>query len=265
MPATVQLPPNSMKESLRPNEAARAARNKRIEAHLRLVKLVARRIQSRSTATGIPLEDLLAYGAKGLVEAADRFDGRDIPFAAFARRRIYGAILDGIRAQHWFGRRADRSLRIERAGQDWNIEFAPAGQGRNDTRRNGRPMVQLPLEQEDTGVALVAIGLRNLRPPERRIVELCYREGKTLSQAAREIGISLPWASRLRARALANLRAAVNQSPSLPPQSPPPKRQPDGWPTRKSVGQTESAQVLESRFAPHAERPVGRQKRRAVP
>ena len=201
--------------------------------HLGLVKLVARRIQSRSTATGIPLEDLLAYGEKGLVEAADRFDGRDIPFAVFARRRIYGAILDGIRAQHWFGRRADRSLRIERTGQDWNIEFAPAGQVRNDTRRNGRPMVQLPLEQDDTGIALVAIGLRTLPPTERRVLDLCYREGKTLSEAAREIGIGRPWASRLRARALASLRAAVNQSPSLPPQSPPPKRHIDRCPTWK--------------------------------
>jgi hypothetical protein len=80
-----------------------------------------------------------------------------------------------------------------------------------------------------------------LPPPERRVVELCYREGKTLSQAAREIGIGRSWASRLRARALANLRTAVSQSPSLPPQSPSRTRQLDRCP------------------------PWNRQKRRAVP
>jgi DNA-directed RNA polymerase specialized sigma subunit len=40
-------------------------------------------------------------------EAAAHFDGgKGIPFVAFARHRIRGAILDGIRTQHWLGRRA---------------------------------------------------------------------------------------------------------------------------------------------------------------
>ena len=53
------------------------------------------------------MDDLIAYGAKGLLDAASTFDeARGVPFIAFARHRIRGAMVDGIRAQCWFSRRA---------------------------------------------------------------------------------------------------------------------------------------------------------------
>lgn len=176
------------------------------------------------------IDDLIAYGAKGLVEAAARFDGRGVPFPAFARRRIYGAILDGIRAQHWFGRRADRSLRIDRAGDDWQVELVVAGQAHNDTRWNGRPMARLPFERDDAIEAALQEELRGLSPRVRRLVDLCYYRGKTLSQAAKEIGVGLPWASRLHARALSALRAALETwSHSLPPRQARGRKRSTGW------------------------------------
>ena len=72
-------------------------RDERIKAHLHVVRSVARAIRLSSLGRGVELEDLVAYGAKGLVEAAARFDdAKGIPFVAFARHRIRGAILDAM-------------------------------------------------------------------------------------------------------------------------------------------------------------------------
>ena len=194
------------------------ARDERITAHMALVKSIARDIRGRPLGRGIELDDLVAYGAVGLVEAATRFEERGVPFSAFARPRIYGAIVDGIRAQHWFGRRADRRLRIDRVGHDWQVAVDAGHQAPNDVRRNGRPMVCPPIETGDA-TEQVAAALQGLPVLERRVVELHHYQQKTISQAAKELGICRPWTSRLHARALAALRTALEgRSLPLPPE-----------------------------------------------
>jgi hypothetical protein len=81
-------------------------------------------------------------------------------------------------------------------------------------------MVCPPAETEDVNAQVVA-ALGGLHVLERRLVDLCYCQEKTLTQAAKELGIGRPWASRLHARALAALRTAVraNSLLSLPPSS----------------------------------------------
>jgi RNA polymerase sigma factor FliA len=190
-------------------------RDERIRAHLGLVKSIAGYIRSQPLGRGVELNDLIGYGARGLLEAAARFDGRGVPFVAFARRRIYGAIVDGIRTQHWFGRRADRRLRIERVGQDWHVALGAREQAHNDVRWNGRPMVCTPADTEDVNGRLAA-ALRGLPRLERRLVDLCYYQEKTLTHAAKELGIGRPWASRVHARALVALRTAVEETTSYP-------------------------------------------------
>ena len=194
------------------------ARDQRITAHLDLVKSMAGDIGGRPLGRGIDLDDLVGYGTVGLVEAATRFEERGVPFSAFARPRIYGAIVDGIRAQHWFGRRADRRLRIDRVGHDWQVAVDAGHQAHNDVRRNGRPMVCPPIETGDAAEQLAA-ALQGLPVLERRVVELHHYQQKTISQAAKELGICRPWTSRLHARALAALRAALEgKSHPLPPE-----------------------------------------------
>ena len=190
-------------------------RDERIKAHLGFVKSIARDIRSQPLGRGVELDDLVGYGARGLLEAAARFDGRGVPFVAFARQRIYGAIVDGIRTQHWFGRRADRRLRIDRVGQDWQVALGAGDQVHNDVRWNGRPMVCPAVETEDVNMR-VAAALRGLPRLERWLVDLCYYQDKTITQAAKELGIGRPWASRLHARALASLRAAIGSNHSHP-------------------------------------------------
>ena len=68
-----------------------------LEAALPLVKQIATRIAGRCPAN-ITTDDLYGAGVLGLLEAMDRFDpGRGVPFEAFARRRVTGAILDLLR------------------------------------------------------------------------------------------------------------------------------------------------------------------------
>jgi RNA polymerase sigma factor for flagellar operon FliA len=198
--------------------SATRARDERIKAHLDLVKAIAGDIRSRPLGRGMELDDLVAYGAIGLVEAATRFEERGVPFSAFARRRIYGAIVDGIRTQHWFGRRADRRLRIDRIGYDWQVAVGAGHQAHNDDLRNCRPMVSPPTGTDDVSEQ-VAAAVRGLPALERRVVELHHYQEKTITEAAKELGICRPWTSRLHARALAALRAALEgKSLPLPPE-----------------------------------------------
>jgi RNA polymerase sigma factor (sigma-70 family) len=187
------------------------ARDDRIKAHLDLVTSIAGDIRGRPLGRGMELEDLVAYGGIGLVEAATRFEERDVPFAAFARHRIHGAILDGIRTQHWFGRRAERHLRIDRVGHDWEVALRAGDRVRNDVRWNGRPIVCPSSDTADVNER-IAVALRGLPVLERRVVDFRYFQGKTLSQAAKEMGFCRPWVSKVHARALATLRAAIEKS-----------------------------------------------------
>ena len=233
---------NGIVKTAVPMEAIDDSRDQRVVDHLHLVRPIARAVRARTLRSRIELEDLVAYGTEGLLDAASRFDAtRGVPFAAFARLRIQGAIVDGIRKEGWFGRRAYRRLTAARVGivdsaandprsavvlpagltivhagqgagaggEDWCAEIAEGGEADNGARWNGRRMVQLPVEDDDALRALAAANLSLLPARERRLLELCYYQGKTLSQAAGEMGFRRSWASRLHARALATLRAAM--------------------------------------------------------
>jgi DNA-directed RNA polymerase specialized sigma24 family protein len=70
-------------------------------------------------------------------------------------------------------------------------------------------MVQVPVDDDGALQAQATVNLSLLPPRQRRLLELRYFHGKTLSQAAGELGFRRSWASRLHARALATLGAAM--------------------------------------------------------
>ena len=87
----------------------------------RKVDLIARRVSDRLPSdAAIPLEDLAAWGAIGLIEAFDRFDaGRGIKFSTYAEYRIRGAIYDALRTQDTFSRRRRQlAKRVETAREE---------------------------------------------------------------------------------------------------------------------------------------------------
>ena len=192
------------------------ARDERIKAHLDLVKSIAGDIRARPLGRGMDLDDLVAYGAIGLVEAATRFEERGVPFAAFARRRILR------RDRRWHPH--PTLVRPPRRPPSSNRPRRSRLAGRARRRRSGPQ--RRPAERPPDGLSLrprpddvneqVAAALRGLPVLERRLVELRHYQEKTITQAAKELGICRPWASRLHARALAALRAALEGKSLLP-------------------------------------------------
>jgi RNA polymerase sigma factor for flagellar operon FliA len=107
--ATAPLEPRN--QAMHTPSAPHDLRRERILAHTALAKGIARRLAGR-VPKSVEVDDLVAAGMLGLIDAADRWDeSRGIPFEAYSRRRIQGAILDALRAEDHLTRRERRSGR----------------------------------------------------------------------------------------------------------------------------------------------------------
>src|SRR5207237_8171556 len=93
------------------NPNAHDMRRERILAHTALAKGIALRLAGR-VPKSVEMDDLVAAAMVGLIDAADRYDqSRGIPFEAYSRRRIQGAVLDALRAEDHLTRRERRTGR----------------------------------------------------------------------------------------------------------------------------------------------------------
>jgi RNA polymerase sigma factor for flagellar operon FliA len=190
-----------------------------------LVHSVAARVY-RSTGGRAEFDELLSLATQGWLEAQRRYQpDRGASFSTFAYYRIQGAIYDGLRRDRdpAARQRARRAARKEHGR-------APAG----PTPVPAHPRSEAPVDDEylqlmsswavneSTGTAerhagarqlhaLVAEAVRALPTRERRLVEKHYFEGASLHEAARAIGVSKSWASRIHARAMQRLRAALDR------------------------------------------------------
>jgi RNA polymerase sigma factor for flagellar operon FliA len=85
-----------------------------VMAHVDLVKSMANRL-GRRVPSHVELSELVSVGVLGLIDAAQRYQpGLGVPFDAFARRRIHGAMLDALRRLD----RVPRSVRRLQRGVD---------------------------------------------------------------------------------------------------------------------------------------------------
>src|SRR3989442_15533303 len=90
-----------------------------IRTHTGLARNLALRLAGRVPSC-VDLDDLIGAGVLGLIDAVDRFDAsRAIPFEAYARTRIQGAILDALRAEDHLSRRDRRRGREADRAEDW--------------------------------------------------------------------------------------------------------------------------------------------------
>ncbi len=82
-------------------------RDELIQEHLHLVTAIAAHIQ-RSLPVHVELDDLVHAGTMGLFDAATKYQtDKEVAFPCYAKHRIRGAILDGLRQMDW----ASRDLR----------------------------------------------------------------------------------------------------------------------------------------------------------
>jgi RNA polymerase sigma factor for flagellar operon FliA len=222
-----------------------AERDRLIEQHLSLVHAIAGKLK-RTLGRSIDFEDLVGYGSKGLVEAAERFDARQgTAFSTFAYYRIRGAMLDGLRTMGWYSRADYARYRAEERANEYLQNAADRSGPAADAPRSEAGAALADIAELLGGVAAVHIttleaaativddrlpapdqdaerrqsgsrlraALSALPDKERRLMELYYFSDKNLEEAGAELGLSKSWACRLHARAVNLLREALAEPP----------------------------------------------------
>jgi RNA polymerase sigma factor for flagellar operon FliA len=184
------------------------------------------------------IEDLVAFGFQGLLEARQRFDAsKGVAFKSFAYYRVRGAILDGVRVMARLPRRAYARLRAaealdqatEQNGQQQGAaQRAPSAEGtlRSIDSILGRVAaaytVAVTVEDAEQGagspeeallheerLTRMRSAVAKLPDRERHMIEGHYFQGKRFDALSAELGISKSWGSRVYAHALDLLREAL--------------------------------------------------------
>lgn len=186
----------------------------------------------RRPAYGLDLADFeqLAYG--GLLEAIDRFDPEHgAPFTAFARRRIHGAIADGIAksseagAQFAHRRRtaAERlsSLRQDPTGSDHVAELAEiaAALAIGIIAESANVVEATPSSGLDAYETLawremqvsVLNAISRLPDAEKSVMQQHYLHGVSFVQIARLLGVSKSRVSQLHRSAVMRVREQLRR------------------------------------------------------
>jgi RNA polymerase sigma factor for flagellar operon FliA len=217
-----------------------AKRDQLIEAHLEYVRKIAAKVK-RDIGGSFDYDELVAYGTRGLVEAAGRFDpARGVAFTTFSYYRIRGAIFDGLRETGWLPRsvyarfsRASNDLlenhtarenaaekgerSTEQVVEDLNQsldQLATIFVTSLDAERQGEVADTATPDSEET-VSQKQLGehvrkaLSSLPDREREILDLYYYEGLNLVEIGKRLGSSKSWTSRLHARAIKLLASAM--------------------------------------------------------
>jgi RNA polymerase sigma factor for flagellar operon FliA len=187
------------------------------------------------------LDELMAWGQIGLLEAAERFDARvGANFLTFAHYRIKGAIFDGLRkmgvlkggsaerANAYMGNLADRDQaggggsvdddvrEISAAVTGLAMVFATSMEGTEGLQVSDDSLPadeRIELEQMRSRVRLA---IEKLPEKERKLLQGYYFQNKTLEEAGADIGQSKSWASRLHARAVERLKQLLDEDADNP-------------------------------------------------
>jgi RNA polymerase sigma factor for flagellar operon FliA len=172
----------------------------------------------------LSFEDIFQDGCIALIEAIQRADpDRMASFAGFAKRRVYGAMVDGIRRTclAWqSARRAKIHCRsCERASTLDRCEACPHLQ-------HTVPLEVLELKRIEPELRVISGGrdvfalsrlqdaLRALRPIERRVIVLHYINDLDLAEVAATVHRSPAYLWQLHRKALQELRTRLTRRPS---------------------------------------------------
>lgn len=216
-----------------------------IEQHRGLVVRVASDVADRYRLRRF-MDDLVAFGHEGLLEAGRRFeDRRGLNFTTYAWYVIRGRILDGCRSMGLVARRRGgvEQLRAETAfneHQQLACEDAP------EPTVQPRPLSEIACDldtivadaaaifllsdasgspeawvdpapgpaqriERRSSVEFVRAQVAALDDDDRRIIEMSFFRDLTLDQIAEHLGCSRSWASRLRSAALRRLRERITR------------------------------------------------------
>ncbi|HZS41036.1 MAG TPA: sigma-70 family RNA polymerase sigma factor [Polyangia bacterium] len=235
-------------------------RQRLVDANVPFVRSIAAKIKEQLPRE-IEFDDLVAYGMQGLLEAAERYDGRHgTSFTTFAYYRVRGAMFDGLRGMGWLPRSEYARQRFEERAAAYLQNLADREAGAASLGSDDPSPRAVNLEDELRylaealgGVAAIFVtsldaqgdggdaagphpqqhverrernrairdALGALPEKERRLLELYYYEDRSLAEAGQALGLSKSWSSRLHARAIAMLKSALERADVAPEQLPP--------------------------------------------
>lgn len=227
-----------------------AQRDALVMAHVDLVKSLACRL-GRRLPSQVELSELVSVGVLGLIEAANRYQpSLGVPFDAFARRRINGAMLDALRGLDWVPRSL-RKLQRDVDGAMTNLRHTlgrepEAGEiaaalgvstreydAKLDELRLAEVAVLQPSGTGDESLDLLdvavddqgpyrqlerrelrtrlAAALMELPERERQILAMSYEQEMTLAEIGQVIGVGESRVSQLRTQAIVRLRSLMQE------------------------------------------------------
>lgn len=208
-----------------------SAEDRTVTENLPLVRYIAARIASTIPAS-VELDDLIQTGTLGLIDAVRRYDpSKGIPFAAYARYRIRGSILDALRAFDW-ATRSQRTQRKAAASTSAGDEPAETAMAQITFFSLG-PVVSLSSRRdsdEDLPAPDIACG-ENLHPdrlfeasearelvekalnvlPERyrKVVVMYYSGDWSMREIGRSLGVNESRVSQIHKAALGKMKLAL--------------------------------------------------------
>ncbi len=235
------------------NSLGKVDRDKLIESFSSFVRSIAFQIK-KSLSTRVEIDDLIAYGITGLLEAAERYDPQyGANFTTFSYYRIKGAIYDGLRTMGWvsrseyqkirFGEKATQYLEnvakretigaVSQAEQS-NIEalaeqvgkmvtiYVTSLEGMQDREFEDTDYVRQDeaIEKKEL-IGLVHTAINALPEQDRMLIELYYFKNLSLEDVGKQIGLSKSWTCRKHASAIDKLTKIIQKvsAPRTPPPS----------------------------------------------
>lgn len=208
-----------------------------VETHRSYAHAIAAEV-AKKLPSHVERAELQSAAELGLVEAAAAFDGRPgVQFKTYAYYRIRGAVYDSIRKATWFSSKQYSEYVAAAGANEYLADQAAAGTDGPATlaemdRHVGAVVACFMLslesnktpapadqrksaEQEllaDETEARLRTAIEELPERNRKIIEACYYQNRTLDDVGREMGLSKSWACRLHARGIEMLRDLMTQA-----------------------------------------------------
>ena len=233
-------------------ETAVEARNQLVVAHLGLVKVLASRL-ARRVPSQVEVSELVSAGIVGLVDAARRYEpSLGVPFDAFARRRVHGAMLDSLRGLDWAPRSVRRMRRDldgaiaklrgqtqrepteEEVAKELNLDETAYHRMLDQVRaldvgavRQANPkgatslVLELAIDPDESPYQRIeraelrkhlARAIAELPERERKVLALYYEHELTLAEIGEVIGVGESRVSQIRTQATARLRSRLRET-----------------------------------------------------
>ncbi len=189
--------------------AAPPPENKLVTDNLDLVDKMASHMDRGGLPRHITKDDLISAGRIALLELVQRYEpNKGVPFRAYAKTRVHGAMIDEIRRTANVSRQHYEEIKMGSAEPVHNVEIHAAADV---------PISTKDLEAElDKLKQLKQIEALVSRLPQKlqRIYKLRVLEGRKLLEIAQEFEISEARASQLYSALVERLRAGIEAQPS---------------------------------------------------